>query len=598
MNIRKHIFYEEVRRAFSIKRFALVIFLSAAVFMVGYWSIEWVPKERSWIDLWYSLYNQSYFHQILPLIAALPFADSLATDRMQGYFNQLLARANYKKVIWAKVAANALAGGVSASLPMILLYGVTRILLPVTTHPLNAPIIDQYAVRPYDGFLRMIFMQNPHWFVIIVISLVFLVGAIYATFGLSSSFLVNNRFFAFGLPFVFFIFCQYFSDRTRLLGWYWSPVNTLLSYPFGKLILQPNEIPLLFVNPLIVLTISLGIYMLFGQRQRVLESHNVTQEWINNLRVRLMLPFQSKRSLNKNISQTMGTKKTKPLFNYFKLQMRMNLFRWQWLLVIPVIAIMAIIISKFMLSNQVASLSFYDFSDVENAMAPVNVWDVFFVIFGNPYTMSFVLVNLFLVLVSDLQPETGYGQQALFRLRSRFQSWMAKIAVLFSLACIYVVGSLLLIVLVSAIWFPIEWEWSQLALMYTEGINLPPLLTRQLGLFQGVGLVVSLVIVGFFCLGLLVMLINSLTHRRIIGYLLVESLVLSSIGLSSMLVNGPDWQMVLPVIRNLVLVMVPFRARGYPIWLSFAHWLVWLLILTPMIVKKMRHQDYLSNAMS
>lgn len=591
----KRIFFEELQRAFSWKRFALIFTLSTAVFAVGYLAIDWIPPERSYIDLWYALYNQSFFIQLLPLIGAFPFADSLVIDRTQGYLYQLLARCPYRKVIRAKMVANALAGGVSTTLPLVLLYVVTNLLLPRTQHPLNHPLIDQFAVRPYNGLLRPIYLHSPDTFALILIGLVFIVGAAYTTFGLSLSFWTNNRFLALGLPYVFFTFTQYFTERTRLLDWFWSPVSTLQTYPKGHLIQQINDIPLLFFNPLVVLAISSGLVLLFSRREQVLETQSLWNSVLEKIQSSLILPIFCQHSLpgiNMSLSKA-GLDAGKPWRNYLFLQMRMILLRGRWLLVVPVMAVMTVILSKFLLINRVSQ-----FADAREIIAPVNVWDAFFVIFGNPYSMSLVIANLFLILVSDFQPETGYGQLALFRLRSRFQSWAAKTITLFSLAGLYVLVSSATIIVVAAFWFPIDMDWSRLALSYGEGINLPALLPRTMALFDIVGIVLSLVALGLACLGLLVMLINSLTQQRLVGYLFVEALLLSSLGISSMLVNGPDWQMVLPVIRNLVLVMVPFLERRYPLWMSFASWLVWLAIILPIGVLIVRRQDYPANPAS
>ena len=48
------------------------------------------------------------FPFILPLVAVLPFADSLAVDQSEGYLRYLVVRTNYRKYLAAKFLANAL----------------------------------------------------------------------------------------------------------------------------------------------------------------------------------------------------------------------------------------------------------------------------------------------------------------------------------------------------------------------------------------------------------------------------------------------------------------------------------------------------------
>lgn len=591
------IFIEELNRSFSRKRFLLIIGLSIVVFAIGYRAIEWIPRERSFVDLWYALYNQSYFSQLIPLLAALPFADSLITDKAQGYINQLLTRCNYRQVIRAKVAATALSGGFAVTIPLLILYGFTKVVLPPAQYPINHPVIDQYAVRPYGGILRALYMENPDGFILLVIAFVFLVGALYAMFGLSTSFITKNRFLAIGFPFLSFNIMQYFAERTRLFSWYWSPLPSLLTYPRGYLIETTSEIPFIFFNPLIILSTSLVIYLIFSQRAEVLEN--------NGLVDRLQGYFRKAHfsiRFTPNISQKLRKRSTqnalipgKPWCNYLRLQIRMSFNRTRWLLVLPAMIAISVVFAKSLSTTQATLPLITQPSQSANVPAIVNIWDVFFTAFGNVYSMAFVIANLFLVLISDLTPETSYEQLALLRLRSRLHAWHAKILTLFFLSGLYTLISAGTILCVAAFRFPGKMQWSLMAERFGDMIHLPALLPRQESVFTVLLIVLSLVTVGLFCLGLLSMLINSLTQKRLTGYLFVEALLLSSIGLATMLVNGPSWQMVIPIIRNLILPMVPFLGRGYPIWLSFVVWLLWLAILLPLGITLKRNQDFFAH---
>ena len=58
-------------------------------------------------------------------------------------------------------------------------------------------------------------------------------------------------------------------------------------------------------------------------------------------------------------------------------------------------------------------------------------------------------------------------------------------------------------------------------------------------------------------MSLLVLLINTLTQRRLIGYLMVEILLIASLPLSSIFLNVPVVLQYLPIIRNLVMRFYP-----------------------------------------
>lgn len=97
-------------------------------------------------------------------------------------------------------------------------------------------------------------------------------------------------------------------------------------------------------------------------------------------------------------------------------------------------------------------------------------------------------------------------------------------------------------------------------------------------------------------MSLLVLLINTLTQRRLIGYLMVEILLIASLPLSSILLNVPVVLQYLPIIRNLVMRFYPFVFRNLDqAWHSVYAWLIWLAILIPVTWLAYRKQDYLSH---
>jgi len=101
---------------------------------------------------------------------------------------------------------------------------------------------------------------------------------------------------------------------------------------------------------------------------------------------------------------------------------------------------------------------------------------------------------------------------------------------------------------------------------------------------------------GFFSLSLLVLLINTLTQRRIIGYFVVEVLLVSSLPLASIFLNVPPILQYVPIIRNLVMVFYPFLLRDLDqTYASLYTWLIWLAVLLPLTRFAYQKQDFLSN---
>lgn len=83
MNYRKSsIWREELRRATTPKRLFALLFLVAIILFAGWSAIQRrVPFDRSFIDNWYGIYVDSYYPQLIALLAAFPFSDSLVIDR-------------------------------------------------------------------------------------------------------------------------------------------------------------------------------------------------------------------------------------------------------------------------------------------------------------------------------------------------------------------------------------------------------------------------------------------------------------------------------------------------------------------------------------
>lgn len=117
MKTGKGIFRTELNRALRSRRFGLAISMAFLIILVGYiLTLETMP-EKSYIDHWYYIYLRSAYTDLLPLLVALPYADSLVLDRKEGFIKGILARSSYKAYASAKILANGIAGALTVSLP-------------------------------------------------------------------------------------------------------------------------------------------------------------------------------------------------------------------------------------------------------------------------------------------------------------------------------------------------------------------------------------------------------------------------------------------------------------------------------------------------
>lgn len=265
----KNILREELDRAWHSPRILLAILLALAFLTYGFTTIldrSWVPAGYSFADLWYFVYVWGDFPFILPLVAVLPFADSLAVDQSEGFLRYLAVRTNYRKYLTAKFFANAFVTAVVVFLPLTGLYLFANMVAPRTAMPINS-WTAQISGRP-SGFLEPLFVTHPDGFILCVTLLAVFVGVSYSSLGMAVSLIYSNRYLVWGAPCAIYLLAHFVASKTHLFGPDWSPVSAI----YGNITPpNPQGIASLFLNPLAVLLLVVTVVMVFGQRKRILK---------------------------------------------------------------------------------------------------------------------------------------------------------------------------------------------------------------------------------------------------------------------------------------------------------------------------------------
>ena len=264
----KNILREELERAWHSPRILLAMLLALAFMGYGFTTIldrSWVPAGYSFADLWFFVYVASDFPFILPLVAVLPFADSLAVDQSEGFLRYLVVRTNYRKYLTAKFLTNALITAVAVFLPLAGLYLFANIIAPRTTVPINS-WAAQISGRP-SGFMEPFFVAHPDGFILCVTLMAVFVGISYSSLGMAISLIYSNRYLVWGAPCAIYLMAHFVASKTHLFGPDWSPVSAL----YGN-IAPPNlqSLASLFLNPLAVLLLAVAVVTVFGQRKRII----------------------------------------------------------------------------------------------------------------------------------------------------------------------------------------------------------------------------------------------------------------------------------------------------------------------------------------
>ena len=267
-------FREEIVRAFKNRSFVFALSLGLLALAQG--SIDYIfPLEFNspeYLKLVPPFYNNAYdaviwsqngiFSLIIPLIAVLPFSDSLTQDRVSGYLRFVLSRVSFRQYFFSKILACSLAGGLSVSLPILFFFGFTNLFFP---RGIN---LDEYTIRLLTipealGPFGYTYRDQPDLYILSLVLLGFIGGAAYAVLGLSISATTDNRYIVLATPFPSYILAHFVT--AMLLIPKWSPLSALI--PHWYIGVQWQHIGLSLA---IVVVTSMFLFLIsdFGRRDR------------------------------------------------------------------------------------------------------------------------------------------------------------------------------------------------------------------------------------------------------------------------------------------------------------------------------------------
>lgn len=228
---------EELRRAFWNYGFLIAVGFGVLAFAQGL-SDYLSPKLTEEVVLQLPpFWNNSYeafiwaqlgvFGLIAPLMAALPFSDSYLIDKTSGFLRSLLSRMSYKKYLLTKYFSTALSGGFALALPMVVFFIFTNVAFQ---RGLNTNIYEQRVITTPEalGPFGVLYQHNPDLYILLLIGLGFVFGAVYAIMGLALSVFVNNRYVVLATPFVLYMLAHFLLSVIGMP--LWSPLSALVPH--------------------------------------------------------------------------------------------------------------------------------------------------------------------------------------------------------------------------------------------------------------------------------------------------------------------------------------------------------------------------------
>lgn len=167
-----------------------------------------------WIGEGSSQYSYLYF-LILPLLAALPYADSLFQDFKNNFINVICTKTDRKKFLICRYLAVFLSGGIVSIAPLI-----TNLLLTMTVLPCVKPEITSYLSMtvPHTSFVGL-YMHSIWLFIFISLFIIFVHGGVIAGFSLVTAYYLNHRLPVLFAPFILELFLSSLFELLDMGDW-------------------------------------------------------------------------------------------------------------------------------------------------------------------------------------------------------------------------------------------------------------------------------------------------------------------------------------------------------------------------------------------
>lgn len=204
---------------------------------------------NSWIGGEFSTWCTSAFFFLLPLLAALPYGGSLATEMKSGYIKNMFTRIGRGKYLTTKYLAAFLSGGTVIAVPLLLNWLAVACFIPMRMP--EACEFIYYGIYPNDLWSGL-FYASPVLYDLLFIGLNFIFAGLWSMLSLSMAFFVKGKAAAILAPYMALL-CLHFLTSNLLI---WdiktelSPISYLralgISHPVNGWIVLAQLLLLLF----------------------------------------------------------------------------------------------------------------------------------------------------------------------------------------------------------------------------------------------------------------------------------------------------------------------------------------------------------------
>ncbi|MFZ3151154.1 MAG: hypothetical protein WA116_05650 [Anaerolineaceae bacterium] len=249
----------ELRRAFLNPRWALIVLVSIAIFVISKTRFpaialtnEFAPNSVNRLML---IMHYGELSFLAPLLAGIPYADSLLSDFQNRTIDFMVFRTKRGKYFRSKLLAIALTGGLCMVLMLIVMFLVGSLHgIDLTSGTFVTGRLG--AVAPLGPFSD-VFSTNPGLYLLYMILSAFAFGVTYALFGTAMSLGLKNKFIGLAFPLFFIQTIAFIGSRIFPVPWYLNPLQGLM--PFDYSYADANNLIYQTLQYFMVLIPSLGI---------------------------------------------------------------------------------------------------------------------------------------------------------------------------------------------------------------------------------------------------------------------------------------------------------------------------------------------------
>ncbi len=266
--MKPHIWKTEIRRMLCGNGMKAAILLGIAIAVLEFVMVTWPaatfdPYEQSPDGDWgvpFHFWNSwlggdsqislpSYLYRLLlPVLAALPFSTSYATDVNSGYIRQIAIRADKRRYLLSKMFGVWFGGGLAAVLPLVISF-----LAAMAVLPLRGPHRMVIAIVGSNQIFGELYANTPFLYLLLFSLMIFGFCGAMALIGLFISLYVHQPFLVLITPFTLYLGADIVARRL-------DPIHADSFLPMQ--FLHPNQ--WMVGRPDIVFTEMLLLILLFG----------------------------------------------------------------------------------------------------------------------------------------------------------------------------------------------------------------------------------------------------------------------------------------------------------------------------------------------